>query len=148
MTERSTDTIPMLEALMAEADQPSTATAKNLNIARAVAEAAADRKGGDIVILDVADVAYLADFFIIVSGLSPVQVKAIANAISATLETDFGLMPRHIEGMSEGRWVLQDYGDVVIHCFMPEEREFYNLEAFWGHGKRIDWEPEAHQSLA
>lgn len=148
MTEISPDTLfAASEALTPEtlpghdSDQPSTASADNLRLALAAAEAADDRKGGDIVILDVADVAYLADYFIFISGLSPTQVKAIANSIEAALEAQFQRLPRHVEGLAEGRWVLQDYGDIVIHCFMPEEREFYNLEAFWSHGKRLDWQP-------
>lgn len=154
MTERPIDTALDLEpessdfdrdALASEAsasDQPSTASAENLKLALAAAEAAADRKGGDIVILDVADVAYLADFFVLVSGLSPVQVKAIANSVRDTLELKFEKVARHVEGMGEGRWILIDYGDLVIHCFMADEREFYNLEAFWSHGKRVEWDPE------
>lgn len=155
MTERPIDTAPALEADAAteetealDENRPSTASAENLKLALAAAEAADDRKGGDIVILDVADVAYLADFFVLVSGLSPVQVKAIAMSIRDALEVDFDRVARHVEGMGEGRWILIDYGDVVIHCFMADEREFYNLEAFWSHGKRVEWEPSTEQSMA
>ncbi len=154
MTERPIDTAPYLETdtpagetdASAE-DRPSTASAENLKLALAVAEAADDRKGGDIVILDVADVAYLADFFVLVSGLSPVQVKAIATSIRDSVEVEFERVARHVEGMGEGRWILIDYGDVVVHCFMADEREFYNLEAFWSHGKRVEWEPQGQQSV-
>ncbi len=155
MTDRPIDTAPELETEtpaseteLLDENRPSTASAENLKMALAAAEAADDRKGGDIVILDVADVAYLADFFVLVSGLSPTQVKAIANSIGDTLEEEFERVPRHIEGMGEGRWILQDYGDIVVHCFMPDEREFYNLEAFWSHGKRVEWESQGQQSLA
>jgi len=156
MTERSTDTAPVLDNLDNEAsataeeaqaqDRPSTASPENLKLALAAATAADDRKGGDIIILDVADVAYLADYFVLVSGLSPVQVKAIANSIRDAIEIEFERVARHVEGLGEGRWILIDYGDVVIHCFMADEREFYNLEAFWSHGTQVEWEPEAQQS--
>lgn len=154
MTERPIDTapypatdIPIGETEALDENRPSTASAENLKIALAAAAAADDRKGGDIIILDVADVAYLADFFVLVSGLSPVQVKAIANSIRDALEVDFGRVARHVEGMGEGRWILLDYGDIVVHCFMADEREFYNLEAFWSHGKRVEWEPLGQQSI-
>ncbi len=153
MTERPIDTVPYPEADMPvgetealDENRPSTASAENLKLALAIAAAAEDRKGGDIVILDVADVAYLADFFVLVSGLSPVQVKAIATSIRDAVEVGFDRVARHVEGMGEGRWILIDYGDVVVHCFMADEREFYNLEAFWSHGKRVEWEPQGQQS--
>ena len=153
MTERPIDLVSSPESAVssdaligdeetAAEQQPSTASAENLKLALAAAEAADDRKGGDIVILDVADVAYLADYFVLISGLSPVQVKAIATSVRDTLEVEFGRIARHVEGMGEGRWILIDYGDVVVHCFMADEREFYNLEAFWSHGQRVEWEPQ------
>lgn len=121
------------------APQTSSASAGNLALAMAAAAAADDRKASNIVIFDVADVAYLADYFIFLSGFSPVQVKAIANAIAADLEEQFGRSPNRVEGMGDGRWVLQDYGDIVVHVFMQEEREYYNLEAFWSHAQRVEW---------
>jgi len=112
-------------------------------LAWAAAEAADDRKGADIVILRVTDVSYLADYFVMVTGFSPAQVKAIARSIEGKLSQDWHRSPRRVEGQGEGRWVLQDYGDLIVHIFMPQEREFYNLEAFWGHGERIPFQPAA-----
>lgn len=111
--------------------------ADSYQLALTIAEAADDRKGKDIVILNVADVSYITDYFVIVSGFSNVQVKAIARSIQDKVETQWQRLPLQLEGQSEGSWVLIDYGDVIAHVFMPQEREFYNLEAFWGHAERI-----------
>ncbi len=110
-------------------------------LALAIAEAADDRKAGDITILQTGDVSYLADYFVIVTGFSNVQVRAISNAIEGAIEDRFDRQPIRTEGMSEGRWVLKDYGDVIAHVFMPTDREFYDLEAFWGHAERIEFTP-------
>lgn len=108
-------------------------------LALAIAEAAADRKAGDIVLLHVADVSYLADYFAIVTGYSRVQVRAIADAIENKVVKEWHGKLLRTEGKNEGTWVLQDYGDVLVHIMMPSEREFYNLEAFWGHAERINF---------
>lgn len=107
------------------------------DLAFTIAEAAEDRKGGNIVILQVAEVSYLADYFVIVTGFSNVQVRAISRSIEDKLIEKYQRCAVRAEGQAEGTWVLQDYGDVIVHIFMPQEREFYNLEAFWGHGERI-----------
>ena len=107
-------------------------------IATSIANAASERKAGDILLLKVADVSYLADYFIIATGYSNVQVRAIADAVEKTLLTEWQRTPLRTEGKAEGNWVVQDYGDVIVHVMMPYEREFYNLEAFWGHAERIE----------
>jgi ribosome-associated protein len=107
------------------------------NLAVTIAEAASDRKAGDILVLKVADVSYLADYFVMLTGYSRVQVRAIAQAIEDKVETEWQRRPLRTEGKGEGNWVLQDYGDVIVHIMMPKEREFYNLEAFWVHAERI-----------
>ncbi|WP_066376445.1 MULTISPECIES: ribosome silencing factor [unclassified Anabaena] len=107
------------------------------NLAVTIAAAASDRKAGDILVLKVADVSYLADYFVMLTGYSRVQVRAIAQAIEDRVETDLHRRPLRTEGKEEGNWVLQDYGDVIVHIMMPKEREFYNLEAFWSHAERI-----------
>lgn len=104
-----------------------------------IAQAADDRKGGDIVLLRVSDVSYLADYFVVVTGFSNVQVRAIARSIEEKVETEWQQRPLRIEGQLEGSWVLIDYGDVIAHIFLPKEREFYNLEAFWGHAEQMNF---------
>ncbi|MBE9003609.1 ribosome silencing factor [Fortiea sp. LEGE XX443] len=113
-------------------------------LAITVAEAASERKAGDILVLRVADVSYLADYFVMMTGYSKVQVRAIAQAIEGKVDTEWQRRPLRTEGKAEGSWVLQDYGDVIVHIMMPKEREFYNLEAFWVHAERITI-PEADE---
>lgn len=112
-------------------------------LAMAIADAADDRKAGNITILQTGDISYLADYFVIVTGFSNVQVRAIANSIEGAVEEKFDRQPLRTEGMSEGRWVLKDYGEVIVHIFMPSDREFYDLEAFWGHAERIEFVPSS-----
>ncbi len=109
-------------------------------LAITIARAAEERKAGDIVLLQVAEVSYLADYFVIVTGYSRVQVRAIAGAIEDEVEQQYFLRPLRTEGKAEGSWVLQDYGDVMVHIMMPKEREFYNLEAFWSHAQKLEFQ--------
>lgn len=106
-----------------------------------VAQAAEDRKAVDIVLLRVAEVCYLADYFAIVTGFSNVQVRAISQAIADQVEEEWQRLPLRTQGLSDASWVVMDYGDAIIHILKPQEREFYNLEAFWGHAERIDFSP-------
>ncbi len=108
-------------------------------IAATIAEAGAERKAGDILILKVVDVSYLADYFVVMTGFSRVQVRAIIDAVEDKVLVDWQRRPLRTEGKSEGSWALLDYGDLIVHVMMPKEREFYNLEAFWGHAERIDF---------
>ncbi len=107
------------------------------NLALTVAEAALDRKAVEIVLLNVAEISSLSDYFVMMTGYSKVQVRAIADAIEGQVEIEWQRRPLRTEGKADGTWVLQDYGDVIVHIMMPREREFYNLEAFWGHAERI-----------
>ncbi|EKU97360.1 iojap-like ribosome-associated protein [Leptolyngbya sp. PCC 7375] len=120
---------------------------KALELATAIANAADDRKAEDISILQVGDASYLADYFVIATGFTNVQVRAIARSIESTIETDHGRSPLRIEGVGEGKWVIYDYGDVIAHIFQPREREYYDLEAFWGHVKRIEFIPTPPPSM-
>jgi len=104
---------------------------------------AADRKAIDIVALDLREVAGYTDFFVICSGNTDRQAKAIHDAIHQGLKKQYGLLPRRVEGVSEARWVLMDYLDVVVHVFTPDTRDFYRLESLWGDVPRRDFDPEA-----
>jgi ribosome-associated protein len=101
-------------------------------IATAIAELAADRKALDIVQLDLRGMVGYADYFLICSGRSDRQTRAIHDAIHTGMKSAYGLLPRRVEGASEGRWILIDYLDVVVHVFTPETREYYRLEQLWG----------------
>ncbi|MGK7883469.1 MAG: ribosome silencing factor [Crocosphaera sp.] len=109
------------------------------NLALTIAQAAEDRKGSDITILKVTEVSFLTDYFVIITGFSRTQVKAIADAIEEKVYQTHQQVPRQTEGKQDGNWILQDFGDVIVHIFLPEEREFYNLEAFWGHAERLEF---------
>ena len=108
-------------------------------LAETIARAADDRKGGDIVLLHVADVSYLAEYFVIVTGFSRIQVRAIAQGIKDAVDEECDRQPLRQEGQDSGNWLVQDYGDAIVHIFMPKEREYYNLEAFWSHAERISF---------
>ncbi|MDJ0578831.1 ribosome silencing factor [Crocosphaera sp.] len=109
------------------------------NLALTIAQAAEDRKGSDITVLKVTEVSFLTDYFVIITGFSRTQVKAIAEAIEEKVYQTHQQVPRQTEGKQDGNWILQDFGDVIVHIFLPEEREFYNLEAFWGHAERLEF---------
>lgn len=104
-----------------------------------VAQAADERKAVDIVLLRVSEVCYLADYFAIVTGFSNVQVRAICQAIADQVEEEWQRLPLRTQGLSDASWVVMDYGDAIVHILKPQEREFYNLEAFWGHAERIEF---------
>ena len=106
-------------------------------LARLAAEAADDRKAVDIRLLRVEDVTTLTDWFLVCSGLSDVQVRAIARSVEDRLEADCERLPLRREGVTQGRWVLLDYGDLIVQVLTPQERSYYDLEAFWGHGETI-----------
>jgi ribosome-associated protein len=99
--------------------------------------AAAGKKATDIAVLDLRKVAAFADFFVICSGASPRQIRAIADAIMEALAA-VGVKPAHVEGYDRSEWVLLDYFDVVVHIFAPETRLFYGLERLWGSAERIE----------
>jgi ribosome-associated protein len=106
-------------------------------LAKTIAIAASERKASEVLLLKLGEVSYLSDYFVIMTGFSRVQVRAIAEAIAGTVESELNRRPLRTEGKAEGSWVLQDYGDVIVHIMMPREREFYNLEAFWINAERI-----------
>jgi ribosome-associated protein len=117
----------------------STITSQEL--AWKIAAAADDKKAADIVLLKVTDISYLADYFVIITGFSRTQLRAISESIEDQIEEQFNRLPMRVSGKKEGNWVVQDYEDVIVHIFLPEEREYYNLEAFWGHAERFEFSP-------
>lgn len=111
------------------------------SLARLAAEAADDRKAVDIRLLRVEEVTTLTDWFVVCGGLSDVQVRAIARSVEDRLELDCERLPLRREGVTQGRWVLLDYGDLIVQVLTPQERSYYDLEAFWGHGETILFSP-------
>lgn len=109
--------------------------AKEISIA--AARAASDKKAEDIVVLDVAALLVITDYFVICTGRNDRQVKTIADEVEEQLRVEYGVKPIGREGVREARWVLLDFGDLVVHIFQPEERDFYRLERLWGDAPRV-----------
>jgi ribosome-associated protein len=101
-------------------------------LAELVAGYAADVKAIEPVELDLRQVLAYTDYFVICSGNTDRQTKAIHDRIHEGMKKDHGVLPRRVEGLSEARWILMDYLDVIVHVFTPEAREFYRLEQLWG----------------
>ncbi len=97
---------------------------------------ASDKKAADIVLLRTSEVTTMADYFVICSGRSDRQLHALAGAIVDELRKD-GIRPLGVEGRGAARWVLIDYGSVIVHLFAPEEREYYGLERLWSHAAQV-----------
>ncbi|MEI6428294.1 MAG: ribosome silencing factor [Pseudanabaena sp. ELA607] len=122
---------------------PTRLNDETYHLAHAMAEAADDRKGADISLLAIGEVSMLAEYFVIATGFSKAQVRAMATSIQDKIEQEFGRTPRNISGENDGTWVLLDYGDVIAHLMMAREREYYGLEAFWGHAPKITFVPSS-----
>ena len=101
-------------------------------LAHAIAQLASDRKAIDLVELQVREVLGYTDYFVVATGNTERQVKAIHDGIHRGLKDEYGILPRRVEGLTESRWVLMDYLDVVVQIFTPEAREYYRLEQLWG----------------
>ena len=105
-------------------------------LAELIAAHAADKKAIDIVEIDLRGISGYTDYFVICSGNTDRQTKAIHDGIHKALKDDHGLLPRRVEGITESRWILMDYLDVVVHVFTPDARGFYRLEQLWGEAPR------------
>ncbi len=101
------------------------------------ARTAADNRGQDIVVLDLRELTDVFDYFVLASGTSRRQLHAMSEEIDHALEQGLGDRRMGIEGYEESRWILMDYGDVVVHLFEPETRAYYALEDLWGQAKRV-----------
>ena len=107
------------------------------------ARAADDKQAKDVVVLEVAEVLALCGWFVIASAANERQVKAVCDAVEQRVHADGGPKPKRIEGLDTLQWVLMDYGDVVVHIFQQDVREYYDLERLWKDVPRIEWEPDA-----
>ena len=101
-------------------------------LAERIAEIASDKKAAEIRILDLRGIVGYTDYFVICSGNTDRQTKAIHDGILEGMKKDHGTIPRRVEGVAEARWILMDYLDCVVHIFTPEARAYYRLEQLWG----------------
>ncbi len=124
-----------------EARTLTAATINSRNAAFTAANIAETKKGVSTMVLDVRQVTLLADYFVIVGGDSTPQVRAIVEAIEAGLSA-LSYPPRSIEGKRDGRWVLLDFGDVIVHVLQSKERNYYKIEQFWNHALIVDHRQE------
>ena len=99
--------------------------------------AALDKKASEVVILDLRNTPAFTDFFVLCSGQSTRQVKAIADGVEETLRAT-KIRPAHVEGYDRAEWILMDYFTFIVHVFTPQTRAFYSLERLWGDAERID----------
>ena len=102
-------------------------------LADKITEALSDKKGQDIDVIEMAKVSILSDYFVICSGTSTTHIKSLADEVDFVLSKD-GIQPLHREGFSTARWILLDYGSVIVHIFHEEERQYYSLERLWSDG--------------
>jgi ribosome-associated protein len=110
-------------------------------LARRAAALCADLKAHDVVVLDLRGVTDMADFFVIASGTSDTHVRAVADHVATGLKA-VGVTPHHVEGVTQGRWALLDFVDIVVHVFHPALRSYYQLERLWGDAPALPLVPQ------
>ena len=111
-----------------------------ITAAEVAAAAIADKKGLSIALLDVSRLVVLTDIFVIATGTSSRHVKSLVEEVEMKLKRDHERRPLRREGEAHGRWVLLDYGDMVVHVFDEETRDYYDLERLWGDAPRLDFD--------
>lgn len=110
-------------------------------LALAAAKTAAENNGQDIAILDLRKITPIFDYFVVVTGRSGRQLRAIADEIDQKLRVEMGDRRQNIEGYQESRWIVLDHGDVVVHLLTEEARDFYRLEDLWADAVRVEFKP-------
>ena len=125
-----------------ETERPSeeqlTGKERSLQLATAAARVALDNRGSDVMIIDVSEQTVLFDYFVLATGTSRRQLHAISEEIDDVLEKDLNDERMGIEGYRESRWIVLDYGTIVVHLFDMDTREYYDLESLWADGTRLD----------
>src|SRR5512132_1176199 len=117
-------------------------------IALAAAEAARDKQATDVVVLDVADLLSITDYFVICSASSSRQLKTVIEAVEERVRDELELKPVRREGDGDAGWWLLDYVDVVVHVFGDAERAYYDLERLWSDAPRVGWEDGSEAASA
>ena len=116
----------------------SSAGVDGETIARAAAQAAYDKKGEDIAVIDLTELSDVCDYFVIATGSNNRQVDSMVDEVEEQVAKKYDEHPFSIEGREERQWVLMDYGSVIVHVFTPEAREYYRLEKLWGDAPTLD----------
>jgi ribosome-associated protein len=109
----------------------------SLELARHIVDIIADQKGENVLLLDIRDISILADYFVIASTTSDRQAKAILDDVREKVKQDTDARLLHVEGEASTGWVLIDYGDVVVHIFSQEMRDYYDLDGLWHEGRVV-----------
>ncbi len=109
-------------------------------IAQMAADAIHDKKGLDVALLEVGDLLAITEVFVIATGTSRIHVRSVADGVEEALAEQANRKPLRREGSEQAEWVLLDYGDIVIHLFQPEHRDYYGLERLWRDAPRLVWE--------
>ena len=130
----------------AVAERRAEADGGSERLARRMAEIVDDKKGEEIICLDVRELVGYTDFFVIATARNERQAKAIHDEVHLRLKQERGLLPERVEGEAEARWLLADYLDCVLHVFVPETRSRYRLEKLWGEAARLELELEGAAS--
>ncbi len=121
--------------------QPKVRTSpdRSLQLAQAAAREAEDNRGQNVVVLDMRDQTSIFDYFVIVTGTSNRQLRAMSDAIDDVLQKQFGHPRVGLEGYEDSHWILLDYGSIVIHMFDETQRDYYRLEDLWAGAKPVAW---------
>ncbi len=135
------NTATMLSTVSTVPAPQSSPLSSALHRACVAAKTAADNKGRDILVLDMRSCTPLFDFFVISTGTSRRQIHTLAEETDAALRAE-GDTRAGIEGYEASKWIVQDYGDVMIHVFDADTRDYYKLEELWADAKKVDWERE------
>jgi ribosome-associated protein len=121
------------------------ATITPRQLALIAAEVCSDKKAKDIVVLDVRKITTISDYFIICSTSNERQARAIADGLRVRRK-ELGKRELGVEGVADGRWVLQDFADIVVHVFHESQREFYDIEGLWADAKQVRWKKPSKKS--
>lgn len=116
-------------------------------LALLAAEVCDEKKAKDIVVLDVRKITTISDYFVVCSTTNERQARAIAEELRLKFR-DLGKREMGVEGLEDARWVLQDFGDIVLHLFHESQREFYDIEGLWADAKHVRWKPTAKRKGA
>lgn len=110
----------------------------SIELSKNIVESLEEKKAFDIKVLKVKNLTVITDYFIIATGSNVTQVKALADEVEYNISEKFGIKPQSVEGYNSSSWILLDYGEVIVHIFYKDTRDFYSLERLWSDAEVID----------